>query len=97
MNVCPMLGIEVAILLNIIMSVFILPVLFFILRPNLVVISVPPGEPSIGAYVASKIIGAKIVYDVRDEWEDDMIMKSNLKIRRKMLEFVKLIMMKICY
>ena len=39
-------------------------------RPDVVIASVPPGEPSLGAFLVSRMFGMPVVFDVRDEWED---------------------------
>jgi glycosyltransferase involved in cell wall biosynthesis len=39
-------------------------------RPDVVIASVPPGEPSLGAFLVSRIFGMPVVFDARDEWED---------------------------
>lgn len=57
-------------------------------RPRAVVLSVPAGEPSIGGYLASRVIGARRVFDVRDEWEDAIIRKGR-RIKRLQYRFYK--------
>ena len=39
-------------------------------RPDVVIASVPPGEPSLGAFLVSRIFGMPVIFDVRDEWEN---------------------------
>jgi len=47
---------------------------FFILnlqrKIDVIVFSVPPGETSLGAVMACKLIKKPFVFDIRDEWED---------------------------
>ena len=45
----------------------------FIYKPDIVIISVPKGEQIFGAYLGAKISGAKIIFDIRDPWEDNML------------------------
>lgn len=42
-------------------------------KVSIVIISVPPGVPAIGAFFAGKALRKKIVFDVRDKWEDHSI------------------------
>jgi glycosyltransferase involved in cell wall biosynthesis len=67
---------------NVFSSMFVVPIVFLVLRPKVVVISLPSGEPAVGAYLASKITRTKIVFDVRDEWEDYVISKASSKAFR---------------
>jgi len=47
-----------------------------------VIISVPPGVPGIGAFFAAKALRRKIVFDVRDKWEDYVISNSKYLVAR---------------
>jgi glycosyltransferase involved in cell wall biosynthesis len=67
---------------NVFSSIILAPIIFLVLRPKVVVISLPSGEPAIGAYLASKLTRAKIVFDVRDEWEDYVISRASSKAFR---------------
>jgi len=49
---------------------------------DIVIISVPPGVPGIGAFLAGKISRKKIVFDVRDKWEDHSINLSRYRLAR---------------
>jgi hypothetical protein len=78
-NVIPTFWVDsiFSLLFNIFSSIIVAPMIFFALRPEVVVISLPSGEPSVGAHLASKFAHAKVVFDVRDEWEDYVIGKAS--------------------
>jgi glycosyltransferase involved in cell wall biosynthesis len=63
-------------------------------RPDLVVISVPPGESTIGPYILSKGLGKKVIVDYRDEWEDHLIGISKAQNLQKLNIFIKKLMTK---
>ncbi|MHA1835056.1 MAG: glycosyltransferase family 4 protein [Candidatus Baldrarchaeia archaeon] len=96
-NICPIFLIEniLSLLFNIFSSFITLPLLLVFLRPNLTIISVPTGESAIGAYFASRRVGAKVIIDYRDEWEDYIINKSRSKIYRGAYRLLKTLMTKI--
>jgi glycosyltransferase involved in cell wall biosynthesis len=77
---------------NIFSSMIVVPIVFLVLRPKVVVISLPNGEPAVGAYLASKLTRAKIVFDVRDEWEDYVISKASSKASREAYKLFKALM-----
>lgn len=66
-----------------ILSIFLLS-LFVILREKVdfVIISVPPGVVGIGGFFAGKISRRKLVFDVRDRWEDHSIYFSKYMLGR---------------
>ena len=47
-----------------------------------VIISVPPGVPGVGAFFAAKVMRRRIVFDVRDKWEDYVIANSKYRVAR---------------
>jgi len=96
-NICPTFWMEsvLSLLFNIFSSFITLPLLLVFLRPDLTIISVPAGEPAVGAYFASRLVGAKVVIDYRDEWEDYRINKSRSKIYRGACRLLKTLMTKI--
>ena len=96
-NVCPTFWMEsiLSLLFNIFSSFITLPLLLVFLRPDLTIISVPAGEPAVGAYFASRLVKAKVVFDYRDEWEDYRINKSRPKIYRGAYRLLKTLMTKI--
>jgi len=49
---------------------------------DIVFISVPPGVPGIGAFLAGKILRRKLAFDVRDRWEDYAIYFSQYRLVR---------------
>jgi len=51
-------------------------------KVDFVIVSVPPGVPSIGAFLAAKLLRKKTVIDVRDKWEDYSIQSSKYGIVR---------------
>jgi glycosyltransferase involved in cell wall biosynthesis len=77
---------------NVFSSIILAPIIFLILRPKVVVISLPSGEPSVGAYLASKFARAKVVFDVRDEWEDYVISKATSKAFEEAYRLLKALM-----
>jgi len=82
-------------LLNIFLSIIFLPLIWFAFRPDVSIISVPRGLQSIGAYFASRIVGCRVVFDYRDEWEDYFISNSRSRLHRRFYQFVKGLMTKI--
>jgi len=48
----------------------------FLFKPNVLVVSLPPGEPCIGVFLASLFLRKTVVVDVRDEWEDCVIRRT---------------------
>ena len=77
---------------NVLSSIILVPIMFLVLKPRIVVISLPSGEPAVGAYLASKLTRAKIVFDVRDEWEDYVISKASSKAFRGAYRLLKALM-----
>jgi len=72
-------------------SIITLAILFLILRPKLLIISVPGVKilTPIGAYIGGKVSKAKIIFDYRDEWED---ITSKAKLLNFALKLVKHLM-----
>lgn len=93
-NICPNLIVEgiLPMFLNIFSSIITLVPLLVILRPDMVVISVPPGEPAVGAYFASRLVRAKVAIDYRDEWEDFAINNSKSRTYTKSYKLLKVFM-----
>ena len=77
---------------NILSSTILSPVIFLVMRPSIVVISLPSGEPAVGAYLASRLVRAKVVFDVRDEWEDYVISKASSKLFKGAYKLLKALM-----
>ncbi|MHA1596622.1 MAG: glycosyltransferase family 4 protein [Candidatus Asgardarchaeia archaeon] len=96
-NLCPIVLAEnlLSLAFNVISSLVVLPMIFLILRPDVVIISVPSGEPIIGAYLSSKLLGADFIVDYRDEWEDYLISKGRPGIYRKVYRIFKYVATKI--
>ncbi len=69
---------------------------FIVLRPEIVIISVPPGEATLGSYAAAKFLRTKIVIDYRDRWEDFSIGVVRSRVDKLAYEFLRKIMTK-CY
>jgi colanic acid biosynthesis glycosyl transferase WcaI len=61
-------------------------------RPDLVIISVPPGIHALGASLACYILGKKTFFDYRDQWEDYLINKMTNKIKRVLYKILKILM-----
>lgn len=51
-------------------------------KVDVVLVSVPPGVPGIGAFIAGKILRKKVAVDVRDRWEDYAIYSSQYGLVR---------------
>ncbi|PUA31925.1 MAG: hypothetical protein B7O98_08020 [Zestosphaera tikiterensis] len=62
-------------ILNMFLSFSIVPY-FLILKPRVVVLSVPMYYPLIPVYLASKLCKAKIIVDMRDPWEEVCVHSS---------------------
>jgi glycosyltransferase involved in cell wall biosynthesis len=77
---------------NVLSSMILAPIIFLALRPRIVIISLPSGEPSVGAYFASKFAHAKVIFDVRDEWEDYVIGKASSKVFKGAYRLLKTLM-----
>ena len=93
-NVIPTFCIEsvLTLMINVLSSIVLLPIIFLVLKPKIIIASLPSGEPAVGAYFASKLTHAKIVFDVRDEWEDYMICKAQSKVFREVYKLLKALM-----
>lgn len=72
-----------------------IPVLV-ISKCDVVLISVPPGEASIGTFIIAKMLNKKVIFDYRDEWEDHAIELSQSRFYKKYYGFLKKIM-NLCY
>lgn len=44
--------------------------LYALRKPEITISTLPAGEPPLGVYIASKLIGKPVIFDVRDLWED---------------------------
>jgi len=69
---------------------------FLILKPRVVVLSVPMYYPLIPVYLASKLCKAKIIIDIRDPWEEVCVHSSAICNKYDRIA-VKLIIRKINY
>lgn len=66
---------------------------FVLSRPDVVIISVPPGESSLGAFLLAKLFRIKQIYfDYRDEWEDYAIVNSKSRLFKSCYRFLKKLM-----
>ena len=74
-------------IVNIFISFTIL-LLIIILRPNVVIITVPDTEPLISSYIAARMINSKIIVDIRDPAEDFYI-KTSRRFSRIINSFIK--------
>ncbi|MEM3190362.1 MAG: glycosyltransferase family 4 protein [Candidatus Bathyarchaeia archaeon] len=93
-NLCPTFWVEgfPSLIFNVFLSFIVYPLLMLLLRPQLAVVSVPTGEPAVGAFFSSKLVGAKVVFDVRDEWEDYVISKASSHTYRAIYRLFKALM-----
>jgi len=56
------------------------------LKPKVIIVSLLNGEPAVGTYLALRLVRVKVVFDVRDEWEDYVIGKSSQKTFQRSLQ-----------
>ncbi len=82
----------VVFILKTFLTTFLLPITFLIVKPKVVIISLPAGEPALGSFIASRLAHSKVVFDIRDEWEDYQLQKSSSIISKRTYEFVKMLM-----
>jgi colanic acid biosynthesis glycosyl transferase WcaI len=61
-------------------------------KPDLVVISVPPGIHAFGASVACCLLNRRVIFDYRDRWEDYLINKTKNRVKRRMYGILKFFM-----
>lgn len=72
----------------------IIPVLLIVLgfalgrRPRTVIMSLPAGEPAIGALLGAKLGRLRTVFDIRDEWEEAIIRRRG-RVKRLQYQFYK--------
>lgn len=86
-----------SLILNILSSFFSCIILLLYVRPELVVISVPPGDTALGVYVVAKLFRIRrIIFDYRDEWEDHIIKKSKSVLYTRLYMQLKSLMTR-CY
>lgn len=60
----------------------------FLREPDVIVLSLPAGEPPLGAFLASRLLKKPVIFDVQDEWEDFRI-RSGSKFVRLWYIFMK--------
>jgi len=90
-NIIPNVGVisPLAFVLNTLIS-FLVSVIFLLVRkPNIIIISVPPGDVGIGAIMACKLLRAKYIIDYRDEWEDYMVSITNSRSKKSFYSILK--------
>ena len=71
--------------------VFSLPLILG-LNPDIVILSVPPGEIAFGVFLTCKLLRKKVVFDYRDEWEDFAIGKAGPQMSKITYKFLKKLM-----
>jgi len=71
-NIIPNIGVisPLIFILNILISFLISASFLLVRRPDIIIISVPPGDVGIGAMMGCKLLRAKYMIDYRDEWEE---------------------------
>ena len=82
----------VVFILEAFLTTFLLPITFLIVKPKVVIISLPEGEPALGSFIASRLAHSKVVFDIRDEWEDYQLQKSLSIISKRAYELIKMLM-----
>lgn len=55
--------------INVFFSFIISSIFIILANPDILVLSVPPGEPALGSFIACKLRGKHVVFDYRDEWD----------------------------
>jgi glycosyltransferase involved in cell wall biosynthesis len=65
-------------------------IVVFLNDADIVIISVPPGVPGIGGFFAAKLLRRKVVFDVRDKWEEHSGHSEYWLVRRTAFFFKKL-------
>ncbi len=90
-NITPilMLNNTLSLILNIFSSIIISFLIIILCRPDVVVISVPKGDTSLGSCFVALALRKKIIIDYRDEWEDYRIYNAKTKNSKKFYEAVK--------
>jgi len=83
-------------IINIALSLFLVPYLL-VLKPRVIVLSVPDYYPLISVYLASKLMGAKLVIDFRDPVEEVCLRSFVLCNNRFEKLFVKWIIRRLNY
>ena len=79
-------------LLNIGINFVCLPPLLLLLRPKVVIVSIPPFEPCLVTFITSRLTRCRFIIDYRDESEDYLISLSSSKLCRKAFQFIKSLM-----
>jgi glycosyltransferase involved in cell wall biosynthesis len=77
-NITPIISLSntTSLIFNIVSSFITSIPLIAFFKWDIIIISVPPGESTIGSFLIAKIFRKKIVFDYRDEWEDYKIESS---------------------
>jgi glycosyltransferase involved in cell wall biosynthesis len=98
LNVTPIvfMGNIFSLIFNTISSIITSVIPIVLARPDMVIVSVPPGETALGVFIAAKLFGKKLIVDYRDEWEDSTIRTSKSSIFRRSYGLLKVLMNK-CY
>jgi glycosyltransferase involved in cell wall biosynthesis len=86
----------VFLLFNVVSSLLTTIPMMLIIRPNIVIISVPTGQAAFGTFIIAKMFKKKIIFDYRDEWEDHLIGICKSRIDKKVFKAFKSLMGK-CY
>jgi glycosyltransferase involved in cell wall biosynthesis len=82
-------------ILNVTASLFISIIFLMVRKPNIVLVSVPPGDVGLGALLACQLTKTKCIVDYRDRWEDYAISTANTKIQKTFYQTIKKLMMKL--
>lgn len=75
--------------INCLMALIVSALFLVAKKPNIAIVSVPPGDVGLGALLACRLIGVKCVVDYRDEWEDYTISLTASKVGRLFYSVVK--------
>ena len=96
-NICPTLRLKNILfyLFNFFSIVLTLIPFFLFSRPKMVIISVPPVDSAICAFLASRLVRTKVIIDYRDEYEDYKIGQTSSRMNKKIYKLLKALMTKV--
>jgi len=77
---------------NALLSFVFSPLAILLSSPDILVVSVGPGEPAIGAIMLSKALKRRVIFDYRDRWEDSLVAKSRCWMSKLFFRCLKKLM-----
>jgi len=79
--------------INSLMSFIVSTLILISRKPNVALVSVPPGDVGVGALMACQLTRTKSIVDYRDDWEDYMILCSRSPVAKTLNKATKRIAM----